>query len=134
MSDPIVISGIGIASPLGLGRQAHWDALVGDVSALEPFALEVADPLPVHGGARMRYFEVAPFLKDRKMARLLGRASAFGYAATHLALEDADNVFAAVLDVFFGAHSFEMRVAFRLNLHEKLALRNHYIVARVEKF
>ncbi|MDB5099537.1 MAG: Beta-ketoacyl-[acyl-carrier-protein] synthase [Cyanobacteria bacterium RYN_339] len=86
---PLVITGIGVASALGLGRTAHWDALVAGKSAITAWAQDPADPLPVHGGARLENFNVAPYLADRKMARLLSRASALGFAASHMALEDA---------------------------------------------
>jgi 3-oxoacyl-[acyl-carrier-protein] synthase II len=85
----VVITGIGVASGLGLGRAAHWQALVAGEAALASWSPDPADPLPVHGGARVLNFDIMPHLRDRKMARLLSRASAFGFAASNLALADA---------------------------------------------
>lgn len=85
----VVITGIGVASPLGLGREAHWQALTAGTSAITTWTPDAVDPLPVHGGARLQSFDVTPFLKDRKMARLLSRPSALGFAAAHLAVADS---------------------------------------------
>lgn len=85
---PLVITGIGVASALGLGRQAHWEALTAGTSAVAAWPRDPADPLPVHGGTRVEGFNVAPYLADRKMARLLSRSSALGFAAAHMALAD----------------------------------------------
>ena len=86
---PLVITGIGVASALGLGWRDHWDALVAGKSAIAGWTQDPADPLPVHGGARVDGFNVNPYLADRKMARLLSRSSALGFAASHMALADS---------------------------------------------
>lgn len=98
MSDAprVVITGIGIASALGLGREAHWQALLEGQSGVAAWGLEAQEPLPIHGGARIPTFDVMPYLADRKMVRLLGRPSALEFAASHLALNDAGGALAAV--------------------------------------
>lgn len=85
----VVISGIGIVSPLGEGRQAHWGRMLACDSAVGSLTANPRDPLPVFAGARFADFALLPYLADRKMARLLSTAAGYGFAATSLALKDA---------------------------------------------
>lgn len=92
----VVVSGIGVISPLGEGRAAHWARLSAGDSAIAPLAEAGGDPLPLAAGARAPGFDVKPHLTDRKMARLLNPASAFALAAAGLALADAGLDLAAI--------------------------------------
>ena len=85
----VVVSGIGIVSPLGEGAMAHWARIVAGASAIAPLAADGHDSLPLAAGARVPAFDVKPYLKDKKMARLLNPASALTLAASQLALADA---------------------------------------------
>lgn len=92
----IVVSGIGIVSPLGAGAQAHWARVTAGDSAIAALDGVGGDDLPLAAGARAAGFDVKPFLADKKMARLLNPASALKLAASKLALDDAGLDLAAV--------------------------------------
>lgn len=92
----VVVSGIGVVSPLGASAAAHWARVVAGESAIAPLGPLTGDALPLASGARVADFDVKPFLKDKKMARLLNPASALTLAASQLALDDAGLDLAAV--------------------------------------
>ncbi len=91
----VVVSGIGVVSPLGEGVTAHWARVQAGESAIAALG-QAGDSLPLVAGARVANFDVKPFLTDKKMARLLNPASALTLAASRLALDDAGLDLAAV--------------------------------------
>jgi 3-oxoacyl-(acyl-carrier-protein) synthase len=89
MPAPIVITGIGIITPLGddphsvLGRITHGDCAAG---VPEDFSTEAfACPLC----ARVQGFRAQDHIREPKLARLMNRDAQFAVAAARLALEDA---------------------------------------------
>ncbi len=84
----VVVTGLGVVSPLGIGHQAFWAGLVAGrsgvrrITAFDPsgFATQIAAEVPD--------FDPTAFM-DRKEARRNDRFVQFAYAAARLALEDA---------------------------------------------
>ncbi len=93
----IVVTGMGVVSPLGTGLEAFWEAAVAGrsgVRAIEHF--EVGD-LPVRFAGHLADFDVSPWF-DRKQARTTDRFVHFAVAAADLALRDAGIDAGAVAD------------------------------------
>jgi 3-oxoacyl-(acyl-carrier-protein) synthase len=74
----VVITGVGVVSPLGLGRAEFWKGVVEKTALFEGG----------EGRAEVPDFDATSIIK-RKGIRYLGRGSRFLAAASVLALEDA---------------------------------------------
>ncbi|MFK7992118.1 MAG: beta-ketoacyl synthase [Sandaracinaceae bacterium] len=84
----VFITGMGVVSSLGFGRQAYWDALIEGRSGISEVSLFDTSNLPRHLGGEVRGFHATDFMSPGE-ARRMGRASAFCLAAARMAAEDA---------------------------------------------
>ncbi|MCW2278421.1 beta-ketoacyl-ACP synthase II [Heliophilum fasciatum] len=88
MSKRVVITGLGLVTPVGTGKEKFWDALKSGVSGVGPVTRFDASALPTRVAAEVKDFNVSDFL-DKKEARRMDRYAHFGVAAAKLAFEDA---------------------------------------------
>lgn len=82
---PVAVTGVGIVSPLGIGRQAFWDALLAGKSAVRAGD----DDAGGHCVARVPDFAWRELVTS-PIARRMDNLSRRFVAATRLALRDAD--------------------------------------------
>ncbi|HVA85885.1 MAG TPA: beta-ketoacyl-[acyl-carrier-protein] synthase family protein [Candidatus Saccharimonadales bacterium] len=82
------ITGIGVITPIGLGREAFWDGLQAGLSPIR--RIDRFDPSPFRSqvAGQVDSFEPTAFMSP-KTARQLDRFSQFGLVAGRMALEDA---------------------------------------------
>jgi 3-oxoacyl-[acyl-carrier-protein] synthase II len=88
MQSRVVVTGIGVITSIGAGREQFWDNLLAGrcgISLVESFD---TGGYSVHRGAEVKGFDAANYLR-RLDAAHLGRASQFAIAAARLALADA---------------------------------------------
>jgi 3-oxoacyl-[acyl-carrier-protein] synthase II len=95
----VVITGVGLVSPLGNEKQAFWEALVAGRSGVGAWILVAPDALPVVFGAEARQFRGAiddfgPLGKEqtkaiRKGLKVMCRECQMGCAAAQRAMADA---------------------------------------------
>jgi len=83
-----VVTGIGVVSALGIGRDENWAAAVAGTSAAAPITSFDASRLPTRFACEVRGFAPEEFM-DRRAARRMDRFSQFAVAAARLALDDA---------------------------------------------
>ncbi|HET7088752.1 MAG TPA: beta-ketoacyl-[acyl-carrier-protein] synthase family protein [Anaerolineae bacterium] len=86
----VVVTGIGVVSPAGIGKEAFWQAIRQGRSCAGP--IRTLEPRPgqrVHIAASVDGFSINDYT-DRKQARFMERVSGFAYAAAQMAMEDAD--------------------------------------------
>jgi len=93
----IVITGIGVVTPIGIGCGQFWTNLLAGKSGIGPVRSFDTSAYKVHRGAEVQDFCAEKYLLNLDAAHL-GRASQFAIAAAHLALADA-NVEIASLDL-----------------------------------
>ncbi len=87
----VVITGIGIVSPNGIGREAFCEAIVEGRSGVGPIESFDTTGQGVKIAGEVKNFDVMPYLGEhRKNAKLLSRAVGFGIGAAALAVKDAD--------------------------------------------
>ncbi len=94
----VVITGMGLISPLGNSPAALWDALQAGRSGVVPLTSLPADDLPFSFGGEAREFtgdieDFGPLEKEQKKAirkslKLMSRETQMGVAAAQLALTD----------------------------------------------
>ncbi len=85
----VVITGVGVVSPIGIGREAFWDSLLAGRSGIRPLSFGQGTELPVQFGGEVPDFEGKKYVKPRKSIKLMSREIQIGYAATMMAMEDA---------------------------------------------
>ena len=84
----IVVTGMGVVTPLGLGKETFWAGLVAGRSATGPATQCNLSDLPCRVVAEVPDFAAHDFM-DHREARKLSRASQFAVAAARMAVADA---------------------------------------------
>lgn len=84
----VVITGIGMVTPIGIGIEENWKNVVAGVSGADTFASEKLAQFPVHFGCEVKNFDATKWIEPRE-ARRLDRFVHFAVAASRLAKEDA---------------------------------------------
>jgi 3-oxoacyl-[acyl-carrier-protein] synthase II len=87
----VVVTGLGMVTPLGVGRRAFWDGVLAarstarrlDACEVERFPTSFACPVEDAG------FDPGAHVKNRKSLKLMSRATRFAMAAAKLALDDS---------------------------------------------
>ncbi len=111
----VVITGIGLVTPIGTGREAYWNSLVEGRSGIAPLAKALGTELPVQFGGELKDFDAKQFVKPRKSLKVMCHEIQVGYSATMLALEDAGlnrgDVAPDRMGVVFGSEMFSCDVS-----------------------
>ena len=87
----VVITGLGVVAPNGVGKDAFWSACRDGTSGVGPIRSFDATRHPVQIAAEVNDFDVTPFLPDehRKSVKIMSRATKFAVGAAGLAIEDS---------------------------------------------
>ena len=98
-SNRVVITGMGLVSPLGNSKEALWDNLAAGRSAVGPITMTPEGVLPLKFAAEAKQFtgdidNFGPLEKEQKKAirkgtKMMCRESQMGVAAAQIALADA---------------------------------------------
>jgi 3-oxoacyl-[acyl-carrier-protein] synthase II len=82
------VTGIGVVTPIGSGRETFWSALLAGKCGIGPVESFDTAAFPVHIGGEVRGFDGSQYLRRLDPATT-GRASQFAAAAARLAIDDA---------------------------------------------
>jgi 3-oxoacyl-[acyl-carrier-protein] synthase II len=87
----VVITGIGVVAPNGVGREAFWQGCVDGHSGVGPIRSFDASNHPIRVAGEVHNFDPEPFLPAhfRKSVKVMGRAARFGLGAAGLAIADS---------------------------------------------
>src|SRR3981081_909180 len=87
----VVVTGLGVVAPNGVGREAFWSACLNGKSGVGPIRSFDATGHPVKIAAEVRDFDVLPYLpsSQRKSLKIMSRAMRFAVGAAGLGLIDA---------------------------------------------
>lgn len=89
MGNRVVVTGVGPVTPIGIGREAFWQALQAGRSGIRNVEDVVdLDGIDVKIGAPVDVFDPLDYI-DGKKARRLDRSTQFALAAAQLALQDS---------------------------------------------
>ncbi|HME95929.1 MAG TPA: beta-ketoacyl-[acyl-carrier-protein] synthase family protein [Methylomirabilota bacterium] len=101
----VVITGLGVIAPNGIGKDTFWQNLVAGKSGIDYITAFDPSPYPCHVAGEVRDFDPKAFMTARR-AKPMGRFSQFAVAATRLALEDAkvniDTTLSSSTSIFYG--------------------------------
>lgn len=88
MGNRVVVTGIGVISPIGTGRETFWKALLAGTNGIERISrFDPADYAAQIAG-EVKDFDPTIYI-DKKEAKRMDRYAQFAVGATKLALEDA---------------------------------------------
>jgi 3-oxoacyl-[acyl-carrier-protein] synthase II len=86
----VVVTGVGMVTPVGVGTDASWAALLAGKSGVGPITLfETDDRFPTRIAAEVKDFDASLFMEKKKLKEV-SRFIPFSVAATKMALEQAD--------------------------------------------
>jgi 3-oxoacyl-[acyl-carrier-protein] synthase II len=91
----VVVTGIGVVSPIGIGIEDCWKALLEGRNGVGPISTFDSDEigLDVNIAAEVKGFDISDFYPDKRrvgsMLKEMDRVTLFAMAAAKLALEDA---------------------------------------------
>ena len=91
--DRIVVTGIGVVSPVASGRVPFWDAILGGRCGIAPVESFDTRRHRVHVGGEVRDFSPVKYIRDLD-PDTLGRASQLAVSASRMAWDDAGLAFA----------------------------------------
>ncbi len=84
----VVVTGIGVISPVGIGKGPFIESLLAGRSGVRPISRFDTTEFAVKFAAEMRDFDPVDFI-ERKTSRRLDRYAQYGVAAATIALEDS---------------------------------------------
>ncbi len=85
----VVITGLGIVSPIGIGREAFWSSLCAGRSGVRPITRFDTSAFPVHFGAEVTDFDPKAYVRPRKSLKVMSREIQYGFAAADFAMTEA---------------------------------------------
>jgi 3-oxoacyl-[acyl-carrier-protein] synthase II len=85
----VVITGLGIVSPIGVGREQVWDAISARRSGVAPLPKLAAAGWLAPWGGEVRDFDPKQFIQPRKSIKVMSREIQLASAAAEMAWQDA---------------------------------------------
>jgi 3-oxoacyl-[acyl-carrier-protein] synthase II len=84
----VVVTGLGVVSPLGCGVEANWQALLAGRSGIGPLTAFDAREFPVRIAGEVHDFDPAEYL-EKKEIKKVDRFAQFAIGAAQMAVDDA---------------------------------------------
>lgn len=88
MNKRIVVTGIGVISSIGTGKEEFWDNLLKGKSGISQITSLDTSNYPTHNGGEIKNFKPELYINKRKI-KILGRASLLAISCAKIALSDA---------------------------------------------
>lgn len=88
MNNRVVITGIGVISPIGIGKDNFWNALINGKSGVDTITRFDTTDYPAKIAAEVKDFDSTEYI-DKKEAKRMDRYSQFAVAASKIAIEDS---------------------------------------------
>jgi 3-oxoacyl-[acyl-carrier-protein] synthase II len=85
----IVVTGVGVVSPIGIGCDAFWESLSTGTSGIRLIDSFDSSSLSVRFGGQIPDFDPKLFVRPRKSLKVMSREIQLGFAAADLAVLDA---------------------------------------------
>src|SRR5215467_4817334 len=85
----VVITGLGVVSPIGIGREAFWSSLCAGRSGVRQVTRFDTSAFPVHIGAEVIDFDPKAYVRPRKSLKVMSREIQYGFAAADMAMTAA---------------------------------------------
>ena len=90
MEKRVVITGLGAVTPVGIGKENFYNALLAGQSGIGPITRFDASDYATRIAGEVKDFDITNYGVDKKEARRMDRSVEFAIGAAVLACEDAD--------------------------------------------
>lgn len=87
--DEVVITGVGVISPLGIGKEPYWQALRARRSGVRRITQFDPTELAVKVAGEVTDFDPKKYVRPRKSLKVMSRDAQFAVTTSDFALEDA---------------------------------------------
>ena len=88
MSRRVVVTGVGLVSPVGMGTQANWDALCAGTSGIGPITRFDAANFSTRFAGEVKHFDPLQFIEKKELKKM-DIFIQFAVAASQYAMDDA---------------------------------------------
>ncbi|WP_462331628.1 beta-ketoacyl-ACP synthase II [Schwartzia sp. (in: firmicutes)] len=88
MTNRVVVTGLGVVSPIGIGREVFWQALMDGKNGIDKITRFDATDYPSQIAGEVKDFDPAEYI-DKKESKRMDRYAQFAVAASAMALKDA---------------------------------------------
>src|SRR6218665_871932 len=85
----VVITGVGVISPIGIGKDKFWTSLIEGRSGIGTLRSVPSDSLPSKLAAEIHDFNPLDFIYQKKFLKVMSRDVQLGVSAASLAMKDA---------------------------------------------
>ncbi|HLQ11573.1 MAG TPA: beta-ketoacyl-[acyl-carrier-protein] synthase family protein, partial [Ktedonobacteraceae bacterium] len=85
----VVITGLGVVAPTGIGKEAFWSACIAGRSGIGPITCFDAGLLPTRIAGEVPDFDPLPLGLTQEEVQILDRGTQFALAAANLAIDDS---------------------------------------------
>ncbi len=130
----VVLTGIGLACPLGVGRDAVWLAIESRQSGVRVIERLAATNYPTPIGGEVLDFQPKQYVKPRKSLKVMNRETQLGFTAAELAWADAklDDVTLDPerLGVIVGTNSFRSQLEDLSDLYQAISPEGGTVLAQ----
>lgn len=89
MQNRVVVTGMGVVSPVGIGKKDFWEALRTGIVGIDEISLFDASDYPTRIAAEVKGFEASAFI-GRELAEQTARFAQFALVAAAEAISDAE--------------------------------------------
>jgi len=89
MDRRVVVTGLGLISPLGNNLKESWQSLIQGKSGIRRVHSPLSETLPYSIAGEIKNFDPAQFIPKRKSIKLMNRGSQLVASAAHMAISDA---------------------------------------------
>src|SRR5438270_11940173 len=86
----VVVTGMGVLAPNGIGLDAFWDSLVAGRSGIGPITRFDASAFKSRIAGEVKGFEPLDFIDPKFKPKRMARHTQFAFAAMKMALADAE--------------------------------------------
>lgn len=84
----VVITGLGVVSSIGFGKEAFWDSLSKGRSGVSNITAFDTTPFTAHFAVEIKHFDPSAYILPKKLKRM-DRTTQFAIVASKMAVEDA---------------------------------------------
>src|ERR671913_55839 len=89
MNRRVVVTGVGLVSPVGMGTQANWDALWAGTSGIAPITRFDASAFSTRFAGEVKNFDPLQFIEKKELKKM-DIFIQFAVAAAQFAMDDAE--------------------------------------------
>ena len=126
----VVITGVGVTSPIGIGYEAMRDALAGGTSGVRRLAVFNTDEYPIRIGAEIIDFDAKQYVTPRKSLKVMSRGIQLAFAAAQMAITQAGVATSGVdtdrFGVVFGADMIQVEPEELTNAFRSCIVENEF--------